>query len=48
VVVQDIPCNAFFKQFGNCLTYDDAAGFSAALLHALQNEPAPMDDETLK
>ena len=34
-VVEDVACNAFFKQFANCLVYADAAGFSDALLHAL-------------
>lgn len=35
------------EQFANCLTYTDPAGFSDALLHALSNEPSPMDEETL-
>jgi digalactosyldiacylglycerol synthase len=48
VVVPDIACNAFFKQFRNCLTYKDAAGFVAAVDRALQKEPAPLSDSELK
>ncbi|GBF90302.1 hypothetical protein Rsub_02408 [Raphidocelis subcapitata] len=38
---------ALHKLFSNCLTYTDAAGFSAALGRALSEDPAPMDDATL-
>lgn len=48
VVVQDIACNAFFKQFKNCLVYGDAAGFVSAVDRALLNEPTPMSDLELK
>jgi digalactosyldiacylglycerol synthase len=48
VVVGDIPCNAFFKQFPNCLTYKDALGFSKCLEHALLHDPKPMDEATLR
>jgi digalactosyldiacylglycerol synthase len=47
-VVPDIACNAFFKQFKNCLLYSDAAGFVSAVDKALLNEPMPMSDEELK
>jgi digalactosyldiacylglycerol synthase len=47
-VVPDIACNAFFKQFKNCLLYSDAAGFVSAVDKALLNEPTPMSDEELK
>ncbi|WIA36591.1 hypothetical protein OEZ86_007880 [Tetradesmus obliquus] len=46
-VVPDIACNAFFKQFRNCLLYSDAGGFVSAVDKALLNEPAPMSDEEL-
>jgi digalactosyldiacylglycerol synthase len=48
VVVPDIACNAFFKQFRNCLTYKDAAGFIEAVDRALQKEPAPPSDCELR
>lgn len=48
VVVPDIPCNAFFKQFSNCLTYTDERGFAAALDRALLNEPRPMTEADLR
>lgn len=47
-VVPDIPCNAFFKQFSNCLPYSDAPGFVAAVNRALLREPAPMSGAELK
>lgn len=47
-VVPDIACNAFFKQFRNCLTYKDSAGFIAAVDRALQKEPAPLSDCELR
>jgi digalactosyldiacylglycerol synthase len=47
-VVPDIACNAFFKQFRNCLTYKDAAGFIEAVDRALQKEPAPLSDSELR
>eukprot|EP00775_Hariotina_reticulata_P003919 gene3919-4173_t len=47
-VVPDIACNAFFKQFKNCLVYCDAAGFVSAVDRALQQEPAPMSAAELK
>jgi len=48
VVVPDIACNAFFKQFRNCLTYKDGTGFIAAVDKALQKEPAPLSDSELR
>lgn len=48
VVVPDIACNAFFKQFRNCLTYKDGSGFIAAVDRALQKEPAPLSDSELR
>jgi len=48
VIVEDIACNQFFKQFDNCLVYTSPEGFSAALMHALYMEPKPMDDEALR
>ena len=48
VVVEDIPCNEFFKQFPNCLTYSNNKGFCKAMEHALFNEPTPMDEDTLR
>jgi digalactosyldiacylglycerol synthase len=48
VVVPDIACNAFFKQFKNCLVYGDAAGFVSAVDRALLQEPAPMSDTDLQ
>ncbi len=46
-VVPDLPCNAFFKRFTNCLVYDSVGSFSAALVRALHEEPAPVGDEEL-
>jgi len=48
VVVENIPCNEFFKQFPNCLTYSHKKGFCKAMEHALFNEPTPMDEDTLR
>ncbi|KAK9827590.1 hypothetical protein WJX81_001802 [Elliptochloris bilobata] len=45
VVVADLPCNAFFKSFSNCLTYRTPEEFGAQLRHALAAEPVPMAPE---
>jgi digalactosyldiacylglycerol synthase len=47
VIVEDIACNQFFKQFENCLVYTDPDGFSECLMRALHTEPAAMSDEEL-
>eukprot|EP00879_Flechtneria_rotunda_P025238 GHRR01026809.1.p1 GENE.GHRR01026809.1~~GHRR01026809.1.p1 ORF type:complete len:472 (+),score=154.55 GHRR01026809.1:87-1502(+) len=48
VVVADIACNQFFKQFKNCLAYKDAAGFVAAVDTAHRKEPIPMSAAELE
>ncbi|CAL8463148.1 g2682 [Coccomyxa elongata] len=45
VVVADLPCNAFFKRFSNCLTYRTQEEFSERLRTALAQEPHPMSSE---
>ncbi|CAG9464069.1 unnamed protein product [Pedinophyceae sp. YPF-701] len=45
VVVEDIPCNAFFKQFANCLTYKTPEECSVCLERALSGTPKPMTEE---
>ncbi|KAK9907493.1 hypothetical protein WJX75_004778 [Coccomyxa subellipsoidea] len=45
VVVAELPCNAFFKRFSNCLTYSTPEEFSERLRTALVQEPHPMSAE---
>ncbi|GAB2271668.1 Digalactosyldiacylglycerol synthase 2, chloroplastic [Dionaea muscipula] len=45
VVCANHPSNEFFKQFPNCLMYDDGVGFVAATRKALADDPAPLTDE---
>lgn len=42
VVCADLPCNAFFKTFDNCLVYRTPEEFASRLQHALTNEPKPL------
>lgn len=44
VVCANHPSNEFFKQFSNCLTYDNSQGFVKIIHRALTDEPAPMTD----
>lgn len=44
VVCANHPSNEFFKQFSNCLTYDNSQGFVKTIRRALTDEPAPMTD----
>ncbi|GLT77580.1 hypothetical protein SLA2020_491500 [Shorea laevis] len=44
VVCADHPSNDFFKQFPNCLTYNDGKGFVEATRKALDEEPAPLTE----
>lgn len=47
-VVEDVPCNAFFKSFRNCLVYRTPDEFAAHLERALREAPAPMRGEDLR
>ncbi|WIA40367.1 hypothetical protein OEZ86_013731 [Tetradesmus obliquus] len=42
------PCNAFFAQFPNVLLFSNAAGFSAALCRALEEEPPALSAQHLR
>lgn len=42
------PCNDFASKFGNCLIYDDAAGFVSNLRRALSEEPSALSEEELE
>lgn len=44
VVCANHPSNDFFKQFPNCLTFDDGKGFVEATRKALAEEPAPLTE----
>lgn len=45
VVVADLPCNAWFGGFRNCLRYKTPAEFSGALRHALAHDPHPVSPD---
>jgi len=47
-VVEDLPCNAFFKRFRNCLVYRTPGEFAAHLRRALREDPARMTEEQLR
>lgn len=44
VVCANHPSNDFFKQFPNCLAYDNSKGFVEAIRKALNEEPAELTD----
>lgn len=44
VVCANHSSNDFFKQFPNCLMYDDGRGFAEATRKALAEEPAPLTE----
>jgi hypothetical protein len=48
VVCAEHPSNKFFAQFPNCLTYRTPDEFSAALVHAMARDPAPLSSEQLR
>ena len=48
LVCADHPCNAFAAGFPNTLVYHTSAEFCQHLQYALDNDPVPMDDETLR
>jgi digalactosyldiacylglycerol synthase len=41
VVVADLPCNAFFRTFRNCLTYRCAAFFGVGCMRCCLSEEPP-------
>lgn len=45
VVCADLPCNAFFSTFPNCLTYKTPEEFSEKVQYALQHDPRPMAED---
>ncbi|XP_031487820.1 digalactosyldiacylglycerol synthase 2, chloroplastic isoform X2 [Nymphaea colorata] len=45
VVCANHPSNEFFKQFPNCRTYEDEAGFVNQVHEALSSNPAPLTSE---
>ncbi|OVA13199.1 hypothetical protein BVC80_757g15 [Macleaya cordata] len=45
VICTDHPSNDFFKQFPNCRTFEDGAGFVKAIHKALAEEPGPLTDD---
>ncbi|GAB2217315.1 hypothetical protein Drorol1_Dr00000488 [Drosera rotundifolia] len=45
VVCANHSSNEFFKQFPNCLIYNDGIGFVTATRKALADQPAPLTDE---
>jgi hypothetical protein len=46
-VIPHHPSNAFFMQYGNCLTYNNKLEFVANLQWALTHEPEPLTEEQL-
>jgi digalactosyldiacylglycerol synthase len=47
-VVEDLPCNEFFRQFDNCLIYRTPDEFAAHLERALREDPQPMTPQALR
>ncbi len=47
-ILPDVACNQFFKAFPNVLMFDSAAGFSRALMTAMEQDPPPLSDEHLR
>ncbi|KAL6780155.1 DGD1 [Auxenochlorella protothecoides x Auxenochlorella symbiontica] len=45
VVCADLPCNAFFTQFKNCLIYRTPDEFARHVRHAMTQDPAPLPEE---
>ncbi|CAH9093268.1 unnamed protein product [Cuscuta epithymum] len=45
VICANHPSNEFFKQFPNCRTYNDGAGFVDSTLRALTEQPAPLTND---
>lgn len=48
VVLPDVPCNEFFRPFPNVLLFRGAAGFSCALMKALEHDPPPLSLQHLR
>ena len=42
------PCNEFASAFPNALVYSNPTEFCELLQHALDNDPQPLDEETLR
>ena len=42
------PCNEFASHFPNALVYNSPDEFCQLLQHALDNDPQPMDEDTLR